>query len=290
MRRRKKRPPPKKKNRNPTTPLKYAELAPPEIFITFLGTGTSQGVPVIGCQCEVCQSSDPKDKRLRTSILISDRLTNVAIDCGPDFRQQMLRAGVTHLDAVILTHEHNDHIIGMDDVRPFNFQQKKDMPVYTSNRVARELRDRFAYVFAKDPYPGAPMLKIHPISKKAPFSVGALELVPIEVRHGKLPVLGFRIGDFTYITDMKTISPEEKEKIQGTHTLVINALHRRTHYSHLNLEEALAFIEEIAPERALLTHMSHRMGRHEEVNRQLPEGVALAYDGLVIEVRGKGER
>jgi phosphoribosyl 1,2-cyclic phosphate phosphodiesterase len=222
---------------------------------------------------------------LRTSILISDGPTNIVIDCGPDFRQQMLREQVDHLEAVVLTHEHNDHIIGMDDVRPYNFLKREDMPVYATARVAEELRTRFAYVFAENPYPGAPMLKLNYISKAADFSINKLELTPIEVQHGNMPVLGFRIGSFTYITDMKTISAEEKEKVKGSKYLVVNALHHSEHHSHLNLPEALAFIAEIGPERAFLTHMSHRMGLHEEVNRTLPEGVELAYDGLVLEVR-----
>ncbi|MCB0631932.1 MAG: MBL fold metallo-hydrolase [Lewinella sp.] len=255
--------------------------------MTFLGTGTSQGVPVIGCTCEVCRSDDPHDKRLRTSILISSESTNIVIDCGPDFRQQMLRENVDHLEAVVLTHEHNDHIIGMDDVRPFNFQKREDMPVYASDRVAKELHTRFAYVFAENPYPGAPMLKLHHISRATGFTIHDLELTPIEVQHGSIPVLGFRIGPFTYITDMKNISDQEKEKVKGSRYLVVNALHHQEHHSHLNLREALAFIREIAPERALLTHMSHRMGIHQEVNRTLPAGVELAYDGLILGMRNE---
>lgn len=252
-----------------------------------MGTGTSQGVPVIGCDCEVCRSTDARDKRLRTSIKLTKGDTHVVIDCGPDFRQQMLRSGTGQLDAVVLTHEHNDHIIGMDDVRPFNFQHKTDMPVYASRQVIHDLKNRFSYVFAETPYPGAPMLLPIPISEKTPFRIRALEFQPIAVLHGQMPVLGFRVENFTYITDMKTISEVEKEKIRGTHTLVVNALHRNPHHSHLNLEEALAFIEEIAPKKAFLTHMSHRMGLHEEVNKELPEGVVLAYDGLVVEMRNE---
>jgi phosphoribosyl 1,2-cyclic phosphate phosphodiesterase len=254
------------------------------LTITFLGTGTSQGVPVIGCDCEVCQSKDTRDQRLRTSVLFTKGDTKVSIDCGPDFRQQMLRSGTGHLDAVVLTHEHNDHIIGMDDVRPFNFQNKTDMPVYASPQVITELKTRFAYVFAANPYPGAPMLQPIPISETETFRVGSMEFLPIAVLHGQMPVLGFRVDDFTYITDMKTITEEEKEKILGTHTLVVNALHHHVHHSHLNLEEALAFIEDVRPQQAYLTHMSHRMGLHEAVNKVLPDGVALAYDGLTVEM------
>lgn len=254
------------------------------LTVTFLGTGTSQGVPVIGCNCEVCRSQDPRDQRLRTSILLTKGQTKVVIDCGPDFRRQMLCSGTNSLNAVVLTHEHNDHIIGMDDVRPFNFQQKSDMPVYASERVIKELKQRFAYVFASKPYPGAPRLQTIPIAKHTPFQIGTLQFQPIAVTHGGMPVLGFRIDDFTYITDMKTISEAEKNKIRNTRILVINALHHREHHSHLNLEQALAFIEEIGPEKAFLTHMSHRMGLHEEVNKTLPAGVALAQDGLEVVV------
>lgn len=238
---------------------------------------------MIGCDCEVCRSADPRDNRLRTSVLLTKGATKVVIDCGPDFRQQMLRSETDHLDAVVLTHEHNDHIIGMDDVRPFNFKNKADMPVYASEQVIKELKNRFAYVFAANPYPGAPMLKPIPISEKDDFSIGSLTFQPIAVLHGRMPVLGFRVDDFTYITDMKTIGEEEKQKIVGTHTLVVNALHHSEHHSHLNLEEALSFIAEIRPQQAYLTHMSHRMGLHEIVNSELPEGVALAYDGLEIQ-------
>ena len=255
------------------------------LTVTFLGTGTSQGVPVIGCDCEVCRSKDTRDQRLRTSVLFTKGKTQVAIDCGPDFRQQMLRSGTHHLDAVVLTHEHNDHIIGMDDGRPFNFQHKTDMPVYARPQVIAELKTRFAYVFAANPYPGAPMLQPIPISDTDVFQIGSLELLPIGVLHGHMPVLGFRVDDFTYITDMKTINDTEKEKILGTHTLVVNALHHHIHHSHLNLEEALAFIEEIQPKQAYLTHMSHRMGLHAEVNKMLPDGVALAYDGMKVEMK-----
>ena len=244
-------------------------MAAETLKITFLGTGTSQGVPVIGCDCEVCQSSDMRDRRLRTSILIASEKTKVVIDCGPDFRQQMLRSRTAHIDAVLLTHEHNDHIIGLDDVRPFNFKHKKDMPVYTSARVMEQLKQRFAYVFAKNPYPGAPMLQPQIISQDAPFAVGDLSFQAIQVMHGRMPVFGFRIGSFTYITDMKTIAPAEKDKIKGSDYLVVNALHHDEHHTHLNLAQALKFIEEIQPKQAFLTHMSHRMGLQSTVNQTL---------------------
>lgn len=251
--------------------------------ITFLGTGTSQGIPVIGCTCEVCLSANPKDNRLRTSILLSKGPINIAIDCGPDFRQQMLRAKVDHLNAVLLTHEHNDHVIGMDDVRPFNFSSGKNMSIYATEEVQKKIKARFAYVFSSTPYPGAPRLELNTISKEKEFWVNRINVKPIEVIHGRLPVLGFRFGDFTYITDAKTITESEFAKLKGTKTLVLNALHRNSHHSHLSLGEALEWIEKIKPEKAYLLHLSHKMGTHEAVSAQLPEGVELAFDGLTLE-------
>ncbi|MFK7807138.1 MAG: MBL fold metallo-hydrolase [Saprospiraceae bacterium] len=250
--------------------------------ITFLGTGTSQGVPVIGCTCEVCQSTDPKDNRLRTAVLISKGSVNIAVDCGPDFRQQMLRAKVDHLNAVLITHEHNDHVIGMDDVRPFNFSSGIDMPIYATEDVQEKIKARFSYVFSSNPYPGAPRLKLNTIQKDKPFWVSGIKVNPIEIIHGRLPILGFRFGDFTYITDAKTITAGEMEKLKGTKVLVLNALHHNVHHSHLNLSEALEWIEKIAPEKAYLLHLSHKMGKHKEVSEQLPFNVELAYDGLTI--------
>ncbi|MEO0775837.1 MAG: MBL fold metallo-hydrolase [Bacteroidota bacterium] len=252
--------------------------------VTFLGTGTSQGVPVIGCDCEVCQSPDPHDKRLRPSILLQHHDLNLVIDTGPDFRQQMLRAGVQKIEAVLLTHEHNDHIIGIDDVRPFNFRYRLDMPVYADPRVQAQLRERFAYIFAVDGYPGIPRLELRNIEKSKRFEVNGLSVLPIEVIHGRLPVLGFRFGDFTYITDAKYISEASQDLIKGSKILVLNALHHQMHYSHFNLEEALEMIAILQPERAYLTHISHYMGLHREVNAQLPAGVQLAHDGLELEI------
>jgi phosphoribosyl 1,2-cyclic phosphate phosphodiesterase len=252
--------------------------------ITFLGTGTSQGVPVIGCDCEVCQSGDPRDKRLRTSALINIDGIHLAIDAGPDFRQQMLRADVERLDGILGRHEHNDHIIGLDDVRPFNFRYKQKMPVYASERVQKSLLERFDYAFAANPYPGAPGFELHSISKEEPFLAKGVSVQPLEVIHGKLPVLGFRIHDFTYITDAKFIAEEELEKARHSKVLVLNALHHRPHYSHLNLEQALEVIEKLEPEKAYLTHISHYMGLHERIDRTLPENVSLAYDGLKIKL------
>jgi phosphoribosyl 1,2-cyclic phosphate phosphodiesterase len=262
-------------------PVSTSERAPNELEVTLLGTGTSQGVPVIGCPCPVCHSADPRDQRLRTAALLRFGQQAIAIDCGPDFRQQMLRSKVQSLDAILFTHEHNDHIIGLDDVRPFNFQRRADMPVYCTPQVGRELRQRFAYVFAlENRYPGAPMVHQHFISKDAPFEVCGLEIVPVEVLHGTLPVLGFRIGDFAYLTDVKTISKPELDKVLGVRYLVLNALHHKAHITHLNLEEALALIERIQPEQAFLTHISHSMGRYAEMQPLLPPNVALGYDGL----------
>jgi len=254
------------------------------LTVTFLGTGTSQGIPIIGSSHPVCLSTDPKDKRLRVSVLIEWDDHTIVVDCGPDFRQQMLRENVQSLDAVLLTHEHNDHIIGLDDVRPFNFKMRKDMPVFATARVGEDLRQRFAYIFAAQRYPGAPMVKLETISKDNSFVIDDLVIQPIEVIHGKLPILGFRFGSFTYLTDVKTISVEELEKIKGTRYLVLNALHHTEHYSHLNLTQALELAEKIQPEHTYLTHISHRMGKYQEVSKDLPEGVQLAYDGLVLTI------
>ncbi len=261
---------------------KVKPLSQAPLKITILGTGTSQGVPVIGCECKVCTSTDPRDKRLRVAILISRGGVNIAVDAGPDFRQQMLRAGVKSLDAVLLTHEHNDHIIGLDDVRPFNFMQRKKMPIFSTPRVQNEVQNRFAYIFKKSPYPGSPMLELHSISKDAAFDVNGIEITPIEVIHGQLPVMGFRVGDFTYLTDVKTINADQRKKARHSKVLVINALHHKPHHSHLNLKEALAMVEDLAPKKAYLTHISHRMGLHGAISETLPENVALAYDGLEI--------
>ena len=252
--------------------------------VTILGTGTSQGVPVIGCSCEVCTSIDTRDQRLRCSILIEVDEQQILVDVGPDFRQQMLRTNISNIDAILLTHEHNDHIIGMDDVRPLNFLHQKHMPVYAVERVQEELKKRFSYIFDVDPYPGAPRITLHSIEANQAFQIGKTNINPIEIYHGQLPILGFRIKDFTYITDAKTITKKELEKVKGTKILILSALHHSRHHSHLNLEEALEWIEEIQPEKAYLLHISHRMGRYEEVSKTLPEGVQLAYDGLELKL------
>ncbi len=251
--------------------------------ISFLGTGTSQGIPVIACNCQVCQSLDFRDKRLRTSIHINQDDYSVVIDTGPDFRQQILTAGVKRLDAVVFTHEHKDHVAGLDDIRPFNFRQKTDMPIYATDRVITHLKREFPYIFEPQQYPGTPKVQLFPINNQ-PFSLGPLEFIPIEVMHYKLPVLGFRIGDFTYITDANHIEESEKEKIKGSQILVLNALQIDPHISHYNLEEALALVEELKPQKAYFTHISHRLGLHQEIQESLPEHVELAYDGLTLDI------
>ena len=253
--------------------------------VTVLGSGTSQGVPVIACSCAVCASEDTKDNRLRCAILVAFDDANYVIDSGPDFRQQMLREKVKSLSAVIFTHEHKDHLAGLDDVRAFNFVEKRDMEVYCTDRVEDALRREFHYVFDADKYPGVPRLNLNRIHKDEVFELSnGAEVTPIEVKHFNLPVLGFRIGDFTYITDAKTISEEEKQKVRGTKTLIVNALREQQHVSHFNLEEALDFIKEMNPECAYLTHISHLFGKHGDIEQLLPENVFVAYDGLKIEI------
>ncbi len=248
-----------------------------------MGTGTSQGVPVIACDCDVCRSVDFKDKRLRSAIHIETDGTSIVVDTGPDFRQQMLRERIKKLDAVLFTHAHKDHTAGMDDIRSFNFKQKKDMPIYGRKSVLEQVKSEFPYVFAEDKYPGVP--QIDPIEiKNKPFHVNGVRVIPVEVMHHQLPVFGFRVGDFTYITDAKSIAPEEKEKIKGSKVIVLNALRKEWHISHLNLEEAIALAEELKAEKTYLTHISHLMGKHRLVNSELPDSVELAWDGLKIEL------
>ena len=252
--------------------------------VTFLGTGTSQGIPVIGSNHPVCLSSDPKDKRLRVSVLLAWEGFTYVIDCGPDFRQQMLRENVLKIDGILLTHEHSDHTAGLDDIRPFNFMQG-NMPFYTHKRVFESLRERFAYIFAtENRYPGAPSISAIEIDKDTPFTIGGKKVIPIEAFHDTLPVLGFRIEDFTYLTDVKTISEEETQKVKGTKVLVINALRVKPHYSHFNIAEALDFVEKVKPKTTYFTHISHVMGFHAEVEKKLPKNVHLAYDTLKITI------
>lgn len=252
--------------------------------ITILGSGTSQGVPVIACECDVCHSTDPLDKRLRCSVMISAEEQNFVIDSGPDFRQQMLRHNVKSLRAIIFTHEHKDHLAGMDDVRAFNYREKRDMEIFCTEEVEQALRREFHYVFSNERYPGIPTVNLNRIVNE-PFKLPDGPIItPIEVMHYKMPVFGYRIGDFTYITDAKTISDLEIEKVKGSKVLVVNALHRSEHISHFNLEEALEFIRRVNPEKAYLTHISHLFGTHKEIETLLPENVFAAYDGLEIEI------
>lgn len=251
--------------------------------ITFLGTGTSQGVPVIGCGCKVCISADERDKRLRSSVLVEHGEQVVVIDTGPDFRQQMLRTGGSKLNAVLYTHEHRDHISGLDDIRAFNYIQKSPMDVYGEERVIRALNSGFPYVFAEKKYPGIPQVRMHTITSNA-FQLGEMKVIPIRMMHYRLPVLGFRLGDFAYLTDGNNIPEAEKEKLFGVKYLVVNALRRETHISHFTLSEAVSLIEELSPRMGYLTHISHQMGPHAELEKELPSRIRPAYDGLVLEV------
>ncbi|MEK7719721.1 MAG: MBL fold metallo-hydrolase [Bacteroidota bacterium] len=251
--------------------------------VTLLGTGTSQGVPVIACNCEVCRSADSRDKRLRCAILVEDGDTSLLVDAGPDFRQQMLLYRVTNLDAVLLTHEHADHIFGLDDIRSFNWIRKAPMDIYCEKRVAENLKTIFNYAFAENRYPGTPQMELLHIDGE-PFRVKGIEVVPIRLYHHKLPVYGFRFGKFAYLTDFNRIEGEELVKLKGVEVLIICALRKSIHISHLNLSEALRLAGEIGPKKTYLTHMSHEMGFHAELAKELPDGVEPAYDGLVIEI------
>ncbi len=250
--------------------------------VTFLGTGTSQGVPVIACECEVCTSADKHDKRLRVSVLIESEGKSIVIDAGPDFRYQMLRAGVKHLDAILFTHEHKDHVAGLDDVRAFNYKQQSEINVYADIRVQNALKKEFHYIFSEVKYPGIPRLQLHEIADNQLFSVDGIEVIPISVMHYRLPVFGFRIGDFTYITDAKTIDKENIARIKGSKIVVINALQKETHISHLTFDEAISLAGEIGADQTYLTHISHRLGTHAQVAGELPSGIQLAYDGLEL--------
>lgn len=248
-----------------------------------LGTGTSQGVPVIGCCCPVCQSEDEKDKRLRSSLLLKINGENFVIDAGPDFRQQMLREQVNNLRAILLTHEHADHIFGLDDIRSYNWLQKRPTDIYAEERVQKALKRIFDYVFAENKYPGIPMMKLHTLDENS-FSINGIPFVPIRCFHHKLPVYGFRAGNLSYITDTNFISDDEMAKLNGTKILIINALRKEKHISHFNLEQALEVIRLIKPEKAYLTHISHGFGTHEKIQSLLPENVFVAYDGLRIKM------
>jgi phosphoribosyl 1,2-cyclic phosphate phosphodiesterase len=248
--------------------------------VIILGTGTSQGIPQIGCDCKVCRSSNEKDKRSRASLFLKIDDKNILIDAGPDFRQQMLRENINKIDAILFTHEHRDHIGGLDDVRSFNFMTKKPMDIYAEKRVQEALRNNFTYIFTAN-YPGIPRLNLNTINEEI-FFIDNIKVQPIRVMHYNLPILGFRIGELTYITDANYISEEEKTKIFGSKILIINALRKEKHISHFSLEETVEIITQCCPRKAYLTHLSHHMGLHDEVNTQLPENVEIAYDRLKI--------
>ena len=251
--------------------------------ITVLGTGTSQGVPVVACHCPVCLSEDAHDKRLRTSVMVREGGTLVVIDAGPDFRQQMLRESVGKLDGLLITHGHKDHIGGLDDVRAFNWVQKKAMDVYAASQVLEVVEKEFSYAFGEDKYPGVPQINLHPVGEE-PFYINGLEIIPIKAMHFEMPVLGFRIGDFSYLTDANQIEPGELDKMRGSRYVIINALRKEKHISHFNLEEAVAILQDLSPEKGYLTHISHQMGFHREVEKELPPNIHLAYDGLKLTI------
>lgn len=249
--------------------------------VTFLGTGTSQGVPVIGCDCQVCKSLDFRDKRFRSSIHLEANGVSLVVDTGPDFRMQMLRAGVKKLDAVIFTHEHKDHTAGLDDIRPYNFSQQMDIPIFGRRQVLEQIQQEYSYIFSAKKYPGVPQVNAIEITEN-PFRVNGLSIIPIPVLHYKLPVLGFRFGDFSYVTDANFIPEDSMKLLEGTEILILDALQKDSHISHFTLDEAVEIAQKIGAKKTYFTHISHRMGLHEQIDRELPEGIALGYDGLEI--------
>lgn len=253
----------------------------PPLKITFLGTGTSSGVPLIGCDCAICTSADPKDNRLRSSILVESATTTLVVDTGPDFRYQMLREKVKKLDAVVFTHPHRDHMAGLDDVRAYNFFQKKHIDIYADSLTEEAIRRDFYYAFADTKYPGIPELNLITISDQ-PFVVGDIPVIPIKVWHMKMPVLGFRFGPFTYITDANRIEEQEKDKIRDSEILVLNALRKQQHISHFTLGEAVDLVQELRVPLAYFTHMSHQIGLHADIEAELPDNIHLAWDGMVL--------
>jgi phosphoribosyl 1,2-cyclic phosphate phosphodiesterase len=255
----------------------------PDLHIKFLGTGTSSGIPMIGCQCEVCVSKDPKDNRLRSSIMVSSPTTSLVVDTTPDFRYQMLRTNTRHVDAIVFTHPHKDHIAGLDDIRAFNFFSRKPMELFANSLTEEALRRDFYYAFAERKYPGVPEINLNLITTD-PFKVGDIPVQPIEVWHMKMPVLGFRFGKFTYITDANKLDNDAKEKVRGSEVMVLNALRKEPHISHFSLSEAISLVKELGVPKAYFTHISHQLGLHEEISRELPEGIELAYDGLSLNI------
>jgi len=251
------------------------------LTITFLGTGTSQGVPVIGCSCKVCKSLDYRDKRLRSSVHINVNELNLVIDTGPDFRQQMLRENISRLDALLFTHAHRDHTAGLDDVRAYNFLQNMDMPVYGTQATLDQLQNDFAYIFDAHHYPGLPRLDLRPITENK-FHINGVEIIPLPVVHLRLPVLGFRIGDFSYITDANFISEDTYLNLKGTKILVLNALQQEAHMSHFTLQQAIEVAQRVKAGKTYFTHLSHRMGLHADVSKLLPENIQIAFDGLTV--------
>ena len=253
--------------------------------VTFLGTGTSQGIPIIGCKCPVCKSANTRDKRLRTSALVSVGDKNILIDIGPDFREQMLRNDVSHLDAILVTHAHRDHVAGIDDIRPYNYYQQSPIDIYARSNAIEAIRRDYAYIFAQHIYPGLPEANLIEVSGSSVVRIGNTEVVPIEAMHKDMPILGYKMERFAYVTDANYIAPTELDKIKDMDVLVINALRQEKHFSHFSLDEALEVIAFLKPRKAYLTHMSHEMGFYDEVSRNLPKNVFLAYDGLTVEIQ-----
>lgn len=251
------------------------------MVVTFLGTGTSQGIPMIGCSCDVCHSLDYRDKRLRASIHIELNDISIVIDSGPDFRQQMLRENIKKINSILFTHQHKDHVAGLDDIRAFNYLQNQKIPIYATSFVIEQLKKEFSYIFLEKQYPGVPQIEVNQINKEI-FYLEKIKITPIEVMHYQLPVLGFRIQDFTYITDANFIDEKEIEKIKGTKVLVLNALQKEPHISHFTLEEAISIAKKINAPQTYFIHMSHRLGTHRKISKELPENINLAYDGLKI--------
>ena len=252
---------------------------------TFLGTGTSQGVPVIACDCTACKSADPRDKRLRSSLLLEKDGTVLLFDAGPDFRQQMLRQNVKRLDSTILTHEHKDHIAGMDDVRAFNYRSNDAVDIYAEARVQEAIKREYSYVFSSSGYPGIPRMRLKTI-ENSPFMIKGIEIIPVRVMHWNLEILGFRVNNFAYITDASSIPKRGIELLKGVEYLVINALRKERHMSHFSLDEALSIIDSINPRKGYITHIGHQMGLYEKVQKELPRNVLLAYDGLSVDIEG----